>query len=37
MGRFRYSYSVSCPSTEDISTPIALMSSLGYDAVELGV
>jgi sugar phosphate isomerase/epimerase len=36
MGRFRYSYSVSCPSAEDVSASIARMSSLGYDAVELG-
>jgi len=36
MGRFRYSYSVSGRSAEDLSTPIARMSSLGYDAVELG-
>ena len=38
MGRFRYSYSVSCSSAEDISTPQARMSSLGYDAaVRSGV
>ena len=36
MGGFRYSYSVPGRSAEDISTPIARMSSLGYDAVELG-
>jgi sugar phosphate isomerase/epimerase len=36
MGRFRYSYSVAGRSAEDLSTPIARMSSLGYDAVELG-
>jgi sugar phosphate isomerase/epimerase len=36
MVRFRYSYSVSCSSAENISTLLARMSSLGYDAVELG-
>ena len=36
MGRFGYSYSVSGSSAGDISASIARMSSLGYDAVELG-
>ena len=36
MGRFGYSYSVSGSSAGDLSASIARMSSLGYDAVELG-
>jgi sugar phosphate isomerase/epimerase len=35
MGRFRYSYSVSGRSVEDLSAPIDRMARLGYDAVEL--
>ena len=36
MGRFRYSYSVSGRSPEELSGPIDRMAKLGYDAVELG-
>jgi sugar phosphate isomerase/epimerase len=36
MGRFRYSYSVSGRSAGELTGPIDRMSSLGYDAVELG-
>jgi sugar phosphate isomerase/epimerase len=36
MGRFRYSYSVSGRSTEDLSGPVDRMAKLGYDAIELG-
>ena len=34
-GHFRYSYSVSGRSAEDVSRPIDRMARLGYDAVEL--
>ena len=36
MGRFRYSYSVSGRSAEEVRGPVDLMAKLGYDAVELG-
>ncbi len=36
MGRFRYSYSVSGRSAEELSAPVDRMAKLGYDAVELG-
>ena len=36
MRRFRYSYSVSGRSAEELSRSIDLMAKLGYDAVELG-
>ena len=36
MGRFRYSYSLSGRSVEDLSGAIDRMAQLGYDAVELG-
>jgi sugar phosphate isomerase/epimerase len=36
MGRFRYSYSVSGHSVEDLSGAVDRMARLGYDAVELG-
>jgi sugar phosphate isomerase/epimerase len=36
MGRFRYSYSVSGRSAEELSGSIDRMAKLGYDAVELG-
>ena len=36
MGRFRYSYSASGRSAEEVSASIGRMAQLGYDAVELG-
>jgi sugar phosphate isomerase/epimerase len=36
VGRFRYSYSVSGRSAEDVFGPVDRMARLGYDAVELG-
>jgi predicted secreted acid phosphatase len=35
VGRFRYSYSVSGRSAEELSGTIGRMAKLGYDAVEL--
>jgi sugar phosphate isomerase/epimerase len=36
VGRFRYSYSISGRSAEELFPPIDRMMKLGYDAVELG-
>jgi hypothetical protein len=35
VARFRYSYSISVRSAEELSRPIYRLAELGYDAVEL--